>query len=761
MKRFLSFLVILIMANTSMLFAQDDADQADKTLSPYFIVLSDDPSVDMLPLKSTSAQVNIVGVIADVTITQVYKNEGKNTLEAIYTFPASTNAAVYSMEMTIGKRIIVAEIREKKKAREEYEKAKEEGHRTSLLEQSRPNVFQMNVANIASGDEIKVVMKYTELLIPEGGTYKFVYPTVVGPRYSNKSGDNVAQENKFVESPYQKKGEEPFINFNISAHVSAGMPIQNIVCNTHKVNISYPNTSSAEVLLDKSETKAGNRDFIIEYKLSGGAIESGLLLYPGKDENFFLMMMQPPKTLKPEDIPPREYIFIVDVSGSMIGYPVGISKKLLRNLVVNLRPTDKFNMLFFAGSSEWLSDVSLDANEANIDKAMNLLDQQKGGGGTEMLPAFKRALALPRGSESLSRSFVIITDGYVDVEKEMFDLIRNNCDNANVFAFGIGEGVNRYIIEGIAHVGRGEPCIVTKPENADAEAEKFRKYISNPCLTQVKVSFGKFDVYDVEPITIPDVLAERPVIIFGKYRGQPQGAITIKGYSGSKKYSSSFDVSTVKADDKNAALRYLWARERIKLLDDYNQLGTDDARVKEVTDLGLKYNLLTAYTSFIAVDKQEVVDKNGQRTTVQQALPLPEGVENSAVGFDLEISGEGKGGGAGAGPGQPPFDEYDSVVLVFYKEVVIRSTMAEATKMTIGANIEQKINTELAKCLMTSNDKMDSVLVKVGADGKVKDIKINGTLVGKEMEKCLRSYILLWDFNQFGLKDEWTFVIKF
>jgi len=142
-------------------------ENPDRTLSPYFFVKSDDPSVDRLPLKSTLAEVDISGVIADVRVAQVYRNEGKRTLEAVYVFPGSTRAAVYGMKMTIGARTIVSKIREREQARKEYEKAKQEGKSASLLEQQRPNVFQMNVANIRPGDEIRVELSYTELLVPE------------------------------------------------------------------------------------------------------------------------------------------------------------------------------------------------------------------------------------------------------------------------------------------------------------------------------------------------------------------------------------------------------------------------------------------------------------------------------------------------------------------------------------------------------------------------------------------------------------------
>jgi Ca-activated chloride channel family protein len=173
-----------ILDHASYSFAQE-AESADKTLSPYFLVKSDDPTVDQMPLQSTSATVDIAGVIADVKVKQVYKNEGQKPLEAIYVFPGSTRAAVYGMKMTIGDRTIVAKIEKRETARQQYEQAKQEGKSASLLEQQRPNVFQMNVANIMPGDLIVVELSYTELLVPTEGVYEFVYPTVVGPRYSN------------------------------------------------------------------------------------------------------------------------------------------------------------------------------------------------------------------------------------------------------------------------------------------------------------------------------------------------------------------------------------------------------------------------------------------------------------------------------------------------------------------------------------------------------------------------------------------------
>jgi len=623
------FFVFAILAFTVSAQSQP-MEEANKTLSPYFFVKCDDASIDQLPLKSTSADVKVVGVIADVVVTQIYKNEGKKPLEAIYIFPASTRAAVYGMKMTIGKRTIIAKIQERNEARRQYEEAKQQGKSASLLEQQRPNVFQMNVANILPGDLIQVELKYTELLVPTDGIYEFVYPTVVGPRYSNQPAETALPSHKWVENPYFHQGESPSYTFDITADLAAGLPIQNIACTSHKVDIHYDGPSRATIKLDVSGKSGGNRDFILGYQLAGGKIQSGLLLFEGEKENFFLLMLQPPKRVHVSQIPAREYIFIVDVSGSMYGFPLDISKKLLKDLIGNLRPTDKFNVLLFSGGSSLMSEQSLPATSENIRRAIDVIEKQRGGGGTELLPALKRALSLAR-SEGFSRSVVIATDGYVTVEEEVFDLIRKNLGDANMFTFGIGSAVNRHLLEGMARVGMGEPFVISKPEETQEKAEKFRKMIESPVLTKVRVDFGRFNVYDVEPISIPDVFAERPVIVFGKWRGRPAGEITLNGMTSNGPYVNKIDIRKEKPIKSNSALQYLWARHRITLLSDYNSLHKDDARIKEVTQLGLTYNLLTAYTSFVAIDT-EVRLVNGEAVTVKQPLPLPEGVSDYALG---------------------------------------------------------------------------------------------------------------------------------
>jgi Ca-activated chloride channel family protein len=633
--------LVLILILTTMILgpalvhAQEDVPE-DKTLAPYFVVKGD-PNVDQLPLKDTNVDIAVSGVIADVKVLQTYRNEGSRPINATYVFPASTRAAVYSMRMRIGDQIVIAKIKEREKAKTEFEQAKKEGKSASLLEQQRPNVFSMSLANVMPGDQIEIELRYTELLVPTDGTYEVVFPTVVGPRYASPK-DPSKKEDGWVETPYTHEGVLPSSTLHISARIAAGLPIQDVKCTSHRIAPVWLGSTAAEVKLDEKNAFQGNRDFILRYQLAGEAITSGLLLFRGADENFFLYMAQPPTRAALEDIPAREYIFVVDVSGSMEGFPLNTSKKLLRDLVGQLRPTDLFNVVLFAGDSTLLSSTSLAANQDNINKAISLLEQQRGSGGTELLAAITQAMSLPRQS-NYSRSVVLVTDGYVSGEEGVFDYIRANLNQSNIFSFGIGSSVNRYLIEGVAKAGMGEPFIVTDETEAPAVAAKFREYIETPVLTDIKVRSVGFETYDIHAQHLPDLFAQRPVILFGKWRGTPAGYFELTGKTGRGEYVTRFDVGGIQPDESNRALGYLWARSRIAELSDFGSRELDEAKVQEITALGLKYSLLTRYTSFIAV-REVVRNPSGDAKDVNQALPLPLGVSDLAVGDGTAVGSE-------------------------------------------------------------------------------------------------------------------------
>jgi Ca-activated chloride channel homolog len=587
----------------------------ERTLSPYFVVEGGLEGVEPFALESTQVSAQIDGVIADVTVRQLYRNGGDAPLHTRYVFPASTRAAVHGLSLEVGDKRVRAQIRERQAAAREFEHAAQSGKTASLLEQERPNVFSMAVANVLPGDRVTVELHYSELLVAQDGQYEFVYPTVVGPRY--------ARELPHAElgGPYMVQGDSPDSSFELELALSGAVPLTAVHSSSHKLDVRYVNPANARVRLARGQGYAGNRDFVLQYALTGAQPESGLLLYEGADEKYFLLMLQPPARVPAASLPAREYVFVLDVSGSMRGFPLDTAKQLVQELVGSLRPQDSFNVLLFAGQSRLLSEHSLSATPTNIERALALIDDEYGGGGTELEAALERVLQLPRNAHS-SRSVVLITDGYIAQERGAFELIEQNLGNTNVFAFGVGSSVNRYLIDGVARTGRGEPFVVTQPEQAAAEAERFRKYIESPVLTDVRVHFQDFDAYDVEPAVQPDLFAARPIVVFGKWRGPRRGSIQLTGHGAAGVFARTMQLTAV-TPGSHAALPQLWARSRIARLSDFaSEPGTSEA---EVTALGLRYSLLTPYTSFIAVLEQ-IRNPGGTALTTNVPVPLPLGM---------------------------------------------------------------------------------------------------------------------------------------
>lgn len=618
--------------------AHADDSEARRAESPYFAVNSSEPGTDRLPLKATRVDVRIAGVIADVTVTQTYRNEGQRAIEARYVFPGSTQSAVHAMNVRLGERLLTARIREKHQARAEYDAAKQQGKTSALLEQHRPNVFEMNVANILPGDEVVVELHYTELLTPTDARYGFVFPTVVGPRYNSPQGAAVAE--KWVATPTLRSGESSNASFDIRVTLDTPLALREIASPSHAVEVTGEGTAHASVALKAISTAGNDREFILHYRLAGDRIESGLMLFRGESENFFLAMVEPPQAVPVRQINPRDYIFVVDISGSMHGYPLETSKVLLANLISGLRPSDTFNVMLFSGSSRMLSPTSVPATRANIERALQTIREMGGGGSTEIVPALKRIAALPK-SPDVSRSVIVVTDGYVSVEAEVFQLIRKHLNQQNVFAFGIGSSVNRHLIEGIARAGQGEAFVVTKPGEAAAQAERLRRIIEAPVLTNVTARFQGLDVYDVEPTQLPDVLAGRPVVLFGKWRGEAAGnaRMIVEGRSAEGPFSTEVNA-TGREDHSSSSLRHLWARQRIAALSDQEALEGGSAQKTAITDLGLKYSLLTQYTSFIAIDHVVRNPNPALAPTVNQPSPLPQGVSELAVGAEVPSTPE-------------------------------------------------------------------------------------------------------------------------
>ena len=591
--------------------------------SPYFFIKSDNPVSAWMPLKSTRADVKITGMIAGVQVRQIYVNESSQKLDAVYVFPASTKAAVYGLDMIVGKRVIHAKVMERDSARKEFEKAKQEGKRSTLLEEDRPNVFKMEVANILPGDTIKVDLFYTELLDYREKEYEFVYPTAVGPRYS-------VENTEFVNRSIAQLMSKHKPTFNINVNIDGAIPVQTIESPSHQIKTVRKSDTDMLISLSNPSDETVNKDFILRYGLQGEKFETGLTLYDHNDEKFFMLMMQPPAKVENKEILPREYIFIVDVSGSMSGFPLDVSKNVLKRLISSLRETDRFNVLLFESKREMLSDASLPATSDNIAKALNFISERRGGGGTDLYSALQTAFDYKdETAKDYARTFIIATDGFISVESKVFKLIENNINNASFIPLGIGTNPNRFLIEGMAWAASSEPFIINNQTEAEKVGDRLINTISRPVLTDASIDWGAFEVYDVYPNKVPVAFSERPIVIFGKYKGNSDAVVSLTGKTTSGIYKK--NVSVKKAvRSNNEALRYLWARNKIKYLSDYSPCFADDYTVRyqtrsnthkdEIVNLGLKYNLLTRYTSFLAIDDNSD-DDNPNYHSAELILP--------------------------------------------------------------------------------------------------------------------------------------------
>jgi Ca-activated chloride channel family protein len=417
----------------------------------------------------------------------------------------------------------------------------------------------------------------------------------------------------------------------------------------------------------------------------------------------------------------------------MFGFPLEVSKKLMKDLLSALKPTDRFNVMLFAGTSYMFSEASLYATPENIEVVVENLENKEGGGSTQLLPALKKAIELPLLKNGLSRSLVVVTDGYISVEKEAFELVRDNLNRANVFAFGIGSSTNRFLIEGLANVGQGLPFIIEKEELACETAERFKEYISTPSLSNITVDYEGFEAYDVEPRSIPDLMAERPINIIGKWKNTPKGKIVINGFFGGKKYTETINLSDYKPDNKNKALRLLWAREQLKVLDDYRKILYDADHKQEMIDLSLEYNLLSAYTSFVAVDYEKAHDGGQLIKKVKQALPLPEGVSNQAIGAEMAVKKVSK-----------------AKKSRYLKIGQLSGINAQEARMQLTRLFTLKLRL-IKKCLASTVGDQLTITLKFDQAGILKDIEFNQEL-SEEVTLCLSNQIFNMDFSLINLE---------
>ena len=625
-------LVALALLSSSPAPAQMDTDPAPGQLA---IMGKDNKVGDLCPLERTSVVADIAGFGARVTVTQTFVNPSRETIEAIYTFPLPNDAAVDRMQMRIGDRIVEGEIKRREEARLIYDAAKNAGQAAALLDQERPNIFTQSVANITPGAKVQIKISYVQILKFEKGEFEFVFPMVVGPRFLGNAPDP-----QNISPPITPKNTRTGANIDLTLNIDAGAPIQNYNSVLHQVSARKSGDSRMRVQLRRAD-EIPNKDFILRYSVATDTIQDGFIAHTGEKGGFFTLFLMPPAQPEPSQIAPREVIFVVDQSGSQSGFPIDKSKELTLQLIKSLHSADTFNVLGFSNNVNPLWKTARLNTPENVAAATKFVSALQANGGTQLRDAAVTALTMPEDHSRL-RLVVFNTDGFVGDEAAILKSIHEHCNRSRMFTFGIGNSVNRYLLEEMAIAGRGDVEIVTLAEKADEAVSKFISRSENPVLTDVSVSIEGVEVETLLPQALPDVFSERPVVIMGRYSTPGTRSVTITGNLGGRPWSRNIEID-FPAQASAPALESMWARRKVDDLTRKAHLANilpegDRATKDQVIDLALEFGIMTEYTSFVAVEKR-VVNVGGKQRTVAVPIEMADGVSYEG------IFGQPQGGG--------------------------------------------------------------------------------------------------------------------
>ncbi|MDP6981373.1 MAG: VIT domain-containing protein [Myxococcota bacterium] len=647
--------------------------RADETVMPELVATIDGREVPLPSLKS-DFDANLQGDLATVRVTQTFENPYDAPLHARYIFPLPTDAAVFAMRMSSGDQMIEAEIHEKKQARAVFENAKERGNQAALLDQHRPNVFTQEVANLMPGLPIRVELEYAHVVEKQDGAYRFHIPTVVGPRFvpreldASQPGAPTLREgepaplvigawNLPASPPVAAPDEVDRERVSIRVALAAGMPIQWIQSPTHRVQVDRLGEAKRKIELAAGRT-VDNKDFELHYQLAGHEVAAGLTTFVDGMDGFLSLLIEPPASARDAEITAREMVFVLDCSGSMAGIPMAASKRFMTRTLQNMRPSDSFRIIRFSDAATEWSERPLRATPANIRAGLRYVHGLSGMGGTHMASGIRAALS-PRVEPGALRIVVFLTDGYIGNDVEIVRLLDTKRGEARLFSFGVGNSVNRYLIEEMARVGRGAARIVRPTEDAEVAADELVERLAAPVLTDIEIDWNDAAVADVYPQEIPDLFLGQTVRVLGRFEGSGRYRVTVRGRIAGDPVTMPLDVELpgrgVRGEGPDArALPIIWARSQIEdRMIEYIKPSLPsherDAVQSEVTDLGLAHRLMTQWTSFVAVAKP-VVNPGGEGRHADVAVAQVEGVPDTAY----PQSALRHGGNGLMPPGQSP-----------------------------------------------------------------------------------------------------------
>jgi Ca-activated chloride channel family protein len=644
------------------------------------------------PLKHTEVHAEIAGLVAQVRVRQVFQNPYDRAIEAVYVFPLPSRAAVDEMEIQLSDRTIRGVIKKREEARVMYDEARRSGRTAALLDQERPNIFTQSVANILPGEEITVSIRYFDRLPYESGFYEFIFPMVVGPRFvpgaprqpaagEGVSGTREVRDATRITPPVLEAGQRPGHDISLEVQLQAGTQLQEIGSATHTVDIEHPAPDRARIVL-RQEDSIPNKDFVLRYRTEGATPQLVLLPHRTDAQGQFLILIQPEAKPAASHVTPKEMIFVVDCSGSMSGFPIEKVKEAMRYALENLNPLDNFQIIRFSDKVEAFAPEPVPATPTYLAQALEYVKGLSGAGGTILLDGVKAALSTPEDPQRL-RIISLMTDGFIGNEEQILAYLRENLGGARLFSFGVGSSPNRYLLDKMAEFGRGGVEYLLLNGDASKAIHDFYDEIRSPYLTDLELDWGSLAVSEIYPPRIPDLFLGQPVVLFGAFEQAGSGEIMLRGRLGGQPYEQHLRVQLPEWSESGEAIRSLWARAKIEALSNQQIADPQPATVEAITEVALTHQLVSAYTSFVAVEEMPRTTSE-EPAQVPIPIPLPEGVTMN------EKSGASSGEAAGAVVGGVVGGEYIDGLPVLgtdYQDVLTLAPGVTATNGTGGANI--------------------------------------------------------------------------
>ena len=587
-----------------------------------------------VPLKHTSVVGNIDGYIATVDVTQQFHNPYNSKIEAVYVFPLPDNAAVSEFVMTVGERKIRGIIREREEAEKIYNDARAQGHVASLLTQERPNIFTQRVANIEPGKQIDINIRYFNTLQYDDGAYEFVFPMVVGPRYNpagtthgigavprgNNGGSGQSTEIAYL-APNERSGHDVSLSLNISA----GVQIESVRSINHDVAVKDVTETERSVTLSAADS-IPNKDFVLRYQVAGDKIKTAMMTHRDDYGQYFTMMLYPPAQLEQIPRSPMEMVFVLDCSGSMNGRPIEQARAAIAHALQSLTPRDTFQIINFSSTASQLGAVPVIATPQNIQKGLAYLNSLNGQGGTEMIQGLKAALDFPH-DEGRFRLVSFMTDGYIGNDHDILNALSAKLGDSRIFSFGVGQSPNRFLLDRMALLGRGAVAYLSLNDNPVEIMDRFNARISHPAMTDLSIDWGTMNVTDAYPQILPDLIVGRPVVVTGRFTGEPS-VVKVGGRQGMQPTSFAVAVAANDSTKQHKGIASVWARLKIMdLMAQFSRTPDQAAELRQtVTQTALDYSLMSTFTSFVAVDSMSKTDGEFG-TTVAVPVNVPEGVK--------------------------------------------------------------------------------------------------------------------------------------